>query len=445
MEWEINPEEYRYILGDFIRSGINIKYEKIEITGNPQIMNIGGKDVTFYPEHKIIYIPYITGRQFHVYKEFHFVSSEDDSYNYCILGENEAGDITDWDIECFKDWQYFCEAFGITNTDDKSIFKNETNYCYAFIYDYNAIFLDIPTDSYDVSNNELNEDVIDFLEEQGISKDKYENTFNESLENIVVENIQRKHIFEIYNNYIKQKPYYPINVSLEWFYLYRREKLSIDVILNSITPTNTIYQDDLITNYVKEAFPTMSEEAIITVFKSIRDRYAHKCKTRRNEWYIHTAILMNKILKIEGTEHIAKKIRKVRAFCNNQGTDLSETSSNNVPYLKNILGKYKKNAERIYQVLVANDYINEQTTLSDFKYYLTGELETDIQGKIYWRKHTYDLVDFLLCISGNSGEWKTTSQIFIDKEGKAPTPETLKSTKSQNFDVLTDKFEKMLK
>ena len=32
MEWEINPEEYRYILGDFIRSGINIKYENEKLT-----------------------------------------------------------------------------------------------------------------------------------------------------------------------------------------------------------------------------------------------------------------------------------------------------------------------------------------------------------------------------------------------------------------------------
>lgn len=445
MEWEINPEEYRYILGDFIRSGINIKYEKIEIKGNPQIMNIGGKDFSFYPEYKVVYIPYITARQFYVYKEYHFVSSEDDSYNYHIQGEYEAGDITDCDIECFKDWQYFCEAFAITGTDDKSIFKNEMNYCYAFIYDYNVFFLDIPTNSYDVFDNEFKEDVTDLLEEQGMSINESVNTCSSSLKNKIIENIQRNHIFEIYSNYIKQKPFYPIKMSLEWFYLYVGGKLSVDVILDSLMPINIIYQNDLIANYVKESFPKMSEEAIISAFKSIRDNYAGKDKTKRNEWYIHTAALMDNILQMKGVGHIAKKVRKVRAFCNNQGTDLSETSSNNVPYLKNILGKYKKDTERIYQALVANDYIDEQTALSDFKYYLTGELETDIQGKIYWRKHTYDLVDFLLCISGDSGEWKTTSQIFIDKEGKTPTPDSLKSIKSQNFDVHTDKFEKMLK
>lgn len=35
MEWDIKPEEYRYILGDFIRSGIHIKYNKHTIKGGP--------------------------------------------------------------------------------------------------------------------------------------------------------------------------------------------------------------------------------------------------------------------------------------------------------------------------------------------------------------------------------------------------------------------------
>ena len=79
MEWEIKPEEYRYILGDFIRSGIHIKYNKHTINGKPSVIDMDGKNLTTYPNSKTILFPYITGRQYQVYKEYHIVSSENDS------------------------------------------------------------------------------------------------------------------------------------------------------------------------------------------------------------------------------------------------------------------------------------------------------------------------------------------------------------------------------
>ena len=52
MEWEIKPEEYRYILGDFIRSGIHIKYNKHTINGKPSVIDMDGKNLTTYPNSK---------------------------------------------------------------------------------------------------------------------------------------------------------------------------------------------------------------------------------------------------------------------------------------------------------------------------------------------------------------------------------------------------------
>ena len=72
MEWVVNPEEYRYVLGDFVRSGINIKYEKVYIEDN-SVFNA-----------KTIYFPYITTRQYQVYMEWHCVTSENDSLLYDV-------------------------------------------------------------------------------------------------------------------------------------------------------------------------------------------------------------------------------------------------------------------------------------------------------------------------------------------------------------------------
>ena len=47
--------------------------------------------------------------------------------------------------------------------------------------------------------------------------------------------------------------------------------------------------------------------------------------------------------------------------------------------------------------------------------------------------------------SNDKGEWTTASQIFVDREGKHPTPQTLKSTKSQYYPKHTDKFEELLR
>ena len=448
MNWEVKPNEYRYILGDFVRSGIHIKYEKVTLEGKPSIIHIEGKDIITHPDCQTIYFPYITGRQYQVYKEYHFVSSENDSWEYRILNEAEAGDFEDYDIEDFKNWQFFYEAFEISPEND-SIFHNETNYCYAFIYNYQVRFLDLPLKStsiigYDMFNEK------EFLEDLkfiGLCIDDNKILYHEdNLHcNAEQEDIQKNHIFEIYENYTKQQPFYPINMSLEWFYIVNGQRLSIDTILKSIMPINIINQDDFITNYIIDSFPFMSEEEIITTFKSIRDRYANKNKTRKEEWYIHTAALMNKILKINGIEHIAKKIRKVRTFCNNQGIDLTEASTNNVPHLKNVLSKYKHNIEKVYQILVRNNYLDEQTRLSDFKFYLTGELETNIQGKIYWKKKTIEMVDFISCISGDNGEWESVSKIFIDKEGKIPQSSVLKSTNNRSVRKYYDFFKELLK
>lgn len=407
MEWEIKPEEYRYILGDFIRSGIHIKYNKHTIKGEPHIHSYDGKDFTTYPDSKVILFPYITGRQYQVYKEYHIVSSENDSLDYRIFGEVEASDI-DYDVECFRNFNFFCEAFGI-NSNDKTIFQDESDWCYAFIFDYQVRFIDI----------------------FGAEVSKYKD-------------IQKKHIFDIYKNYTQQHPFYPINMSLEWFYLLEGKRLGVDTILRSVDIESNLYQDDLITNYVIDSFSDMSEDEIITTFKAIRDKYSNGNKTRENKWHVHTASLMDRILAIEGTEHIAKKVRKVRSYCNNPGT-VSDIAKNQVPHLMNVLNGYKKKAEDIYNILLSNSYIDEQTKLSDFKYYLTGELEENIHGKIYWRKSTTELVEFILYISEDNGEWEVVSKIFIDKNGNTPKSSVLKSTKNRSVNKYYDSFKQLLK
>jgi hypothetical protein len=233
-------------------------------------------------------------------------------------------------------------------------------------------------------------------------------------------------------------------MSLEWFYLIDGQRLDVDTVLNSAFG-NIICPDQLITNYMIDYAPYMSEEELICTFKDIRDRYAEKVRVREEEWYAHTAVLLDQILKLDIIEHIAQKIRKVRAFCNNHGINLYETAKNNVPHFTRVLSKYQKSVEKIYNTLIAENYIDEQTRLSDFKYYMTGELDAEIHGKIYWKGELKDLIDFLLCILGDRGEWKTASQICIGMDGKAPTNDTLKSMKNQYFGTHTDKFEMLFK
>lgn len=440
MKWEINPEEYRYILGDFVRSGIHIKYEKIIIKGNPSIVKLDGKESTIYPECKTVFFPYITGRQYQVYKEYHFVSSENDSLEYRILSEVDAGDFEDYDIESFRNWHFFCDAFGVND----SLFNNETNYCYAFIFDYNVRFLDFPMKSWEIIENDMfdEQELFESLKDIGICEDRDSVHFHESNPSKLIanEDIQKNHIFELYENYVKQKPLYPLNMSLEWFYLINGQRLNVGTILKSISPINVIYQNDLMTNYVIDYFPRMSEDEIILTLKSIRDRYAGDDGIKKEEWYAHTSVLMDDILKIEDVEHIASKIRKVRAFCNNRGVNLYETSSSNIPHFKNVLSKYKKSVEKIYNALVENDYLNEETRLSDFKYYLTGELESEIQGKIVWKKSTVEFVEFLAYISGDDGEWTIASQIVIDRKGKSPKAGNLKQSMNQSSGAHREAF-----
>ena len=440
MKWEIKPEEYRYILGDFVRSGIHIKYEKINIMGNPSIVNIDGRDLTLYPESKTIFFPYITGRQYQVYKEYHFVSSENDSWEYRILSEVDAGDFEDYDIELFRDWDFFCAAFCV----NESLYCNKTDYCYAFIFDYKVRFLDFPIKSQEIIENDMfdKQELLDTLEEIGICGDGDSLHFdgNNPSKYINNEDIQKNHIFELYENYIKQKPLYPLNMSLEWFYLIDGQRLNIDTILKSVSPINIIHQDDLMTNYVIDYFPRMSEDEIIHTFKSIRDRYAIDDNIKKEEWYAHTSVLMDEILNIKDFEHIAPKVRKVRSFCNNRGVNLYETSSSNIPHFKNILSNYKKSVEKIYHALTDSNYLDEETRLSDFKYYLTGELESEIQSKIFWKKSIVEFVEFLAYISGDEGEWTIASQIVLDKKGKSPTAGTLKQSISQSSGAHRETF-----
>ena len=438
----ITPREYRYVLGDFIRSGIHINYAKTCCEGNPSTIMIDRTEITTYSGNKTIYFPYISGRQYQIYKEYHFVASEHDSWEYRILGEVEAGDIGEYEIDEFKDWKFFCEAFNIKDSD----FRNKSNYCYAFILDYNVRFMDLPSRSHEIISNDLMDDneIIELLTEIGFLKDG-ESINDESLTKLTPDqDIQKNHIFELYENYTKQKPFYPLTMSLEWFYLIDGQRLDVDTVLNSAFG-NIICPDQLITNYMIDYAPYMSEEELICTFKDIRDRYAEKVRVREEEWYAHTAVLLDQILKLDIIEHIAQKIRKVRAFCNNHGINLYETAKNNVPHFKNVQSKYKKSVENIYNILLAKGYIDEQTRLSDFKYYITGELEADIQGKIYWKGELKDLIDFLLCVLGDRGQWKTASQICIDKDGKSPTVDTLKSMKNQYYHTHTDKFEMLFK
>ena len=55
------------------------------------------------------------------------------------------------------------------------------------------------------------------------------------------------------------------------------------------------------------------------------------------------------------------------------------------------------------------------------------------------------MVDFVLCVTGDDPDWVVTSQIFIDKKGKSPTPETLRNTKSKDYATHTDLFEDLLR
>lgn len=437
----INPREYRYVLGDFIRSGIHVKYAKIIHEGNPFTEMIEGKEITTYPECKTVYFPYISGRQYQIYKEHHFVASENDSWEYRIFGEIEAGEIGEYEIDEFKDWKFFCEAFNVKDSD----FHNDSNYCYAFIFDYNVRFLDLPLSSYEIINMINESELVELLTEIG-ALNAGESINDESHAKVTPdEDIQKKHIFELYENYTRQKPFYPLSMSLEWFYLIDGQRLNIDTILNSVLPINNICPDQLITNYIIDYAPYMSEEDLIRAFKYIRDRYAQKVLVREEEWYAHTAVLMDEILKLDVIEHVAKKIRKVRAFCNNHGVNICEVEKNNIPYFKNILSKYQKSVEKIYKILIEENYIDEQTRLSDFKYYMTGEFETDIQGVINWKRSVTEFVDYLLCVTGDNPEWTTAGYIVVNKKGEFLAPDSLKSIKNRKYSEHTEKFERLLK
>lgn len=432
MEWEVSPQEYRYILSDFIRSGIHIEYEKVFI------QHI----------HNTIYYPYITGRQYQVYKEYHFVSSENESWEYRIMSEVEAGDIEDYDIECFRNWDFFCESFDI-DIEDESIFQNTMNYCYAFIFDYEVRFLDFPLKSMDIIDKDLydEQELLDDLKLMGIYKDGDETPYIESVPiSKKDEDIQKNHIFEIYENYNKQIPFYPIYMSLEWFYFVRGKRIGVDTILKSISYPNVIYQDDLMTNYVIDSFPSMSEKEIIEVFQTVRDNYAGKNKTKRNEWYVHTAALMNGILKDDRAKNIGKKVKIVRSLCNNQGAVSLQLSENKIPYLKHVLKEYKKKVEVIYDILLEEGCIGEETFLSDFKYYLTGKQESEIKDRIHWMKGTVELVGFISCICDEDYkvEWSVVSEIFYnDSKGETFKPDSLKTSKSREPKKQIDIFKRL--
>lgn len=410
MEWEVSPQEYRYILGDFVRSGISIKYEKVSI-------------INGVLSEKTIYFPYITGRQYHVYADWHCVSSERDSFDYCILGEIEAGELVDYDIEYFKEWKYFCEAFDVDAEDNSLLNNHSANVYYAFVYDYKMSLFPVPIYSYD--------DI------QG---------------GVIGKNIQKLHIFEMFENYKAQeysglkRLYYPIYMSLDWFYFVNGRKLSIETVIQSVSSNNRINQDDLMTNYVIDSFPYMSETEIIEAFKTIRDNYAGKNKTKRDEWYVHTAALMDGILKDDKVKCIERKVKVVRSFCNNQGVVLSELSENNIPYLKNVDDKYKKKVDVIYERLLDEGYICEETVLSDFKYYLTGELELSIKGKIYWKETVNELVDFIGCILKEKArrDWGAVIKIFIC-EGKELKRDSLKSIKYRSEGTYIEFFKELFK
>jgi hypothetical protein len=442
MKWIIDPEEYRYVLGDFIRSGVSVNYTQVFVRGEKVLscaVDVDGNPVFTYPDARTIYFPYITGRQYEVYKSYHCVVSENESLGYQILSEAEAGDL-DYEIEDFRNWDYFKKAFEV----DGKEFCNHTDICYAFVFDYAVRFLDLPIRSLgDITDYEC----LLVLADLGfdIGEHQAKSIKNEGLLVEELSDIQKHHIFEIYENYIRQKPFYPLNMSLEWFYLATGLRLNVDTLLNSMRSQNVVDPDKLIANCVIDVFPTLSENDVIELFRKIRDRYTHIYKADSKEWYAHTSHLMSEILAQDLNPNVARKVKRLRSFCNNTGSNIYDILENKVPYFNNVLRRYQKQAERIYKILLDNDYIDDQTLSSDFVYYLTGDLEVDIQGKIHWKRSIADFVDFLLCITGNNPEWTTASYVVVDKKGKSLTPNSLKSTKSRKYGEHTDKFECLLK
>jgi hypothetical protein len=191
----------------------------------------------------------------------------------------------------------------------------------------------------------------------------------------------------------------------------------------------------------------MSEKEIIEVFQTVRDNYAGKNKTKRNEWYVHTAALMDGILKDDRAKNIGRKVKIVRSFCNNQGVVSLQLSENNIPYLKHVLKEYKKKVEAMYDILMEEGYISEETVLSDFKYYLIGKQTSDIKGVIHWMKGTVELVGFISCICDENYkvEWSAVSEIFYnDSKGETFKPDSLKTSKSREPKKQIDIFKRLI-
>lgn len=399
MNYPLNPKEYRYVLSDFVRSGINIQYTKVKVEGDKPLSGM------------YVYFPYITYRQYAYYMYMNAVCTDGETSS---IPQEEGTDK----IDVFMQWDFFCQAFGLDSVDNIHLHVRGSNTCFAFILDYRVRFLEISPIEYFEHNGEFE---------------------------LVPINLQSRYIRSIYNNYINTKVsgnlFYPIFRSLEWFYLADRRDIGFETIINSIDENYNLKQDRLIINYVLDEFPKMSEREIIEIFSTLRDNYIEGIifkdfisisdKELKRLWYNHTAQLMSTILELDNVGNIAKKVRKVRAFCKNDGVEILPVDDKNIPHLKRVRQIIKDNVDFIYYELIERDFIDDRTRLSDFKYYMTGELEDEVLGKVYWLGNTIELVDFLSYITKNRNEWTIASKIFIDKNGNQTNPNTLKSTKHQ--------------
>ena len=117
MNYPLNPKEYRYVLSDFVRSGINIQYTKVKVEGDKPLSGM------------YVYFPYITYRQYGYYMYMNAVCTDGETSS---IPQEEGTDK----IDVFMQWDFFCQAFGLDSVDNIHLHVRGSNTCFAFILDY---------------------------------------------------------------------------------------------------------------------------------------------------------------------------------------------------------------------------------------------------------------------------------------------------------------------
>lgn len=387
MSWHIHPDDYQDALTDFVRSGIHIHYASIDTTINNNWVQI--------------FFPYITGRQYFIYKESHLITSYEDSLSYQISSVGEPDDETIEKFHCdddFLNWEYFQDAFKIK----PAMFRHRSNRCYAFIRFDSIRFLDIPL--------------------YGADLHLFSNDIN------IGADIQKHHIADIYAKYNEHNPFYPLRMNLDWLYLVKGELLPIDTILDMASPIyNIIDPDNFIANYIITQFPYKSEAEIIENFKEMRNNYCQNDYVKELEWYQHTISIIDKLFFLNKVSHIKKKVRILKAFCQNRGRLHRDVEVSTALHLYNTALDYD-GCIRLYSKLVEKQYIEKDSLKTDFAYYMTGEGDCTY-NVIRWKGQ---IIELAACISGitkktHEVEWTVLSQVFVDKKAK---PINIKSIKS---------------